>query len=48
MAMPTLYPTYKEFIMNFCRKGGIIEGMPNCLTSLQKSCSIFFVVEPTG
>ena len=29
--MPTLYPTYKEFMMNFCRKGGIIEGMPNCL-----------------
>ena len=48
MAMPSLYPTYKEFMLNFCRKGGIIEGMPNCLQSSQRSSAIFFLIEPSG
>ena len=28
VAFPKLYKNYKEFMFEFCRKGGFIEGVP--------------------
>lgn len=44
LATPTLYPNYKEYLMHFMRKGGIIEAMPNAMNSSINSPSITFMI----
>ncbi len=43
-ATPSLYPNWKEFLMHFLRKGGIIEAMPNEQNSSISSPSISFMI----
>lgn len=33
IAMPKLYNSWKEYIVNFCRVGGVIEAAPTCLSN---------------
>lgn len=43
-ATPSLYPNYKEYMLNFVRKGGIIEAMPNAPLSSINSPSISLLI----
>ena len=43
-ATPSLYPNWKEYLMYFLRKGGIIEAMPNAQNSSIRSPSISFLI----
>ena len=48
IAMPTLYPTWKNFMSEFVRSGGVIEAAPPCAAVHVKSSCVCFCVEPDG
>lgn len=48
IAMPSLYPTWKAFMSEFVRSGGVIEAAPPCAAVHVKSSCVCFCVEPDG
>jgi len=48
IAMPSLYPSWQDYITRFCKVGGVIEAVPLCAPSQIKFPSISFFIEPNG
>ena len=48
IAQPSLYPTYDDYITNFCKVGGVIEAAPLCSSMMVSSPSISFMIQPDG
>lgn len=48
IAQPHLFSTWKEYLFEFCKVGGVIEASPSCLSVKIGSPSISFFIEPSG
>lgn len=48
IAMPSLFKSWAEYMVAFCRVGGIIEAAPTCLSHQMAAPSVSFIVEPDG
>lgn len=48
IAQPLLFSDWWEFILEFCKVGGVIEASPSCLSVKIGSPSISFFIEPNG
>lgn len=48
ITMPSLHPTWNDFVSAFCNVGGVIEAAPSCLSTQIGSPSISFFIQPDG
>ena len=48
IACPHLHQSWKEYITEFCKVGGVIEAAPVCLSVKIGSPSVSFFIEPNG
>lgn len=48
LCSPHLYQSWKEYLQEFCKIGGVIEASPVCLSVKIGSPSVSFFIEPNG
>jgi len=48
VCMKRLYPSWQEYLDQFCKVGGVIEAAPTCMSHQMGSPSIAFLIEPNG
>jgi IQ domain-containing protein H len=48
IAMPSIYPSWKEYLKEFTRVGGVIEASPLCASNKIQSAKVTFCIYPDG
>ena len=48
ISLPRLFPSWEEYLAQFCKVGGVIEAAPTCMSNQIGSPCISFLIEPNG